>query len=147
MCENRGACVPIFSFLAFVHVNAQTQFANNTNHATPSRHTHTPPSRQQQEVLCCLPRRLLASQERPRFIARPHCCMRLVLVILVASLVSTATAFRIDSMISKFIGKHLPDYTYSVPGKKLLEPPSFPSIRTALHRPPPRTHAFLTTLA
>lgn len=41
----------------------------------------------------------------------------LLVVALVSSFVPTAAAFRIDSMISKFIGKHLPDYTYSIPGQ------------------------------
>lgn len=76
----------------------------------------------------------------------------LLVVTIVASLVPTATAFRIDSMISKFIGKHLPDYTYSVPGKLLLEPP--PSLSSIgansfffyVHRHHAPTQAFPTTL-
>jgi len=76
--------------------------------------------------LGCLPG---ASPLHRLFSLRVRGCMRLSLqlvllvVTIVASIVPSAAAFRIDSMISKFIGKHLPDYTYSVPGKKLLEPP------------------------
>lgn len=46
----------------------------------------------------------------------------LLVVALFTSFVPTATAFRIDNMISKFIGKHLPDYTYSIPGEYALSP-------------------------
>lgn len=40
----------------------------------------------------------------------------LLLLAIITSFIPAVTAFRIDVMISKFIGKHLPDYTYSVPG-------------------------------
>lgn len=76
--------------------------------------------------------------------------MRLVslflqLVILVVttftSFVPTARAFRIDSMISKFIGKNLPDYTYSVPGKCLL-----PRIPTTCTEPDAHTPLMIVGL-
>ncbi len=40
----------------------------------------------------------------------------LLLTVVIAVLPSSTHAFRLDSMASKFVGKLLPEYTYSVPG-------------------------------